>query len=355
MGGDMGRPRGAAPGGGQPLDEPMNLQQGVQSAAMASDVGELFQYAIAAPVDLARQQSAMLPIVNEAVKAEKLSLFNAAVQAKHPLNALRLTNSTDLHLMQGPITVFDGGVYAGNARIQDLPPGSERLVSYALDLDTEIVSTSRDEPAEMISVRISKGVMQVDHKLRRSRICTIKNSGEKTKPVLIEHPIDADWTLIAPKAPAEKTRGLYRFAIKAQPGKAVKLTIDEEQVKGIELAIGDLLEPDLLSYRRSGVTSANVQEALDKLLAHKRELSKTTASRSALEKQLLNIQTEQTRIRQNMANLEHDSELYIRYVQKFGDQEDEIEKLNTGIRELTDAEAAARLELEKLIEEMDVE
>ena len=35
------------------------------SSAQAGDVGNLFQYAIATPVTLPRQQSAMLPIVNE--------------------------------------------------------------------------------------------------------------------------------------------------------------------------------------------------------------------------------------------------------------------------------------------------
>ena len=113
-------------------------REGIKSVAQAGDVGELFEYRIANPVSLPRQQSAMLPIVNDSVKGEKLSIYNQNVQAKHPLNGLRLKNSTDLHLMQGPITVFDGGVYAGDARIEDLQPGTERLVSYALDLDVEV-------------------------------------------------------------------------------------------------------------------------------------------------------------------------------------------------------------------------
>ena len=40
--------------------------------------------------------------------------------------------------MQGPITVFDGGTYAGDAQITDLAPGREQLVTYAMDLDTEV-------------------------------------------------------------------------------------------------------------------------------------------------------------------------------------------------------------------------
>ena len=157
--------------------------------AQASDVGEMFQYEIASPVTLPRQQSAMLPIVNESVKGEKVSIYNPSVQAKHPLNGLRLTNSTDLHLMQGPITVFDGGAYAGDAKIDDLPPKSERLISYALDLDTEVAPESTGRPEQLVNVSIVKGTLHASRKLTRVQNYTVKNSGSKVKKVLIEYPL----------------------------------------------------------------------------------------------------------------------------------------------------------------------
>ena len=78
----------------------MNLQQGGQSLAQAGDVGEMFRYQIASPVKLERSKSAMLPIVNESVSGDKVSIYNEGTHAKHPLNGLRLKNTTDLHLMQ---------------------------------------------------------------------------------------------------------------------------------------------------------------------------------------------------------------------------------------------------------------
>ena len=43
-------------------------------------------------------------------------------------------------LTQGPITVFEGSVYAGDTRVLDLQPDEERLVSYAIDLGTEVAA-----------------------------------------------------------------------------------------------------------------------------------------------------------------------------------------------------------------------
>ncbi|HJQ78552.1 MAG TPA: hypothetical protein VJ828_01285, partial [Lacipirellulaceae bacterium] len=129
------------------------LGKSVAAAAQGGDIGELFRYDIKDEVTLARQRSAMLPIINDSVEGEKVSIYNAGVHAKHALNGVRLKNSSELHLMQGPVTVFDGGAYAGDARIPDLPSGGERLLSYALDLEVEVAPTSDARPQSLVSAR----------------------------------------------------------------------------------------------------------------------------------------------------------------------------------------------------------
>src|SRR5262249_43924359 len=92
----------------------------VASAAVAHNLGDFFQYVIDHPVTLPRQKSAMLPIVSTNVEGARVSIYNEHTLAKHPLLGLRLKNSTGVHLMQGPITVFDKNTYAGDSRIMDL-------------------------------------------------------------------------------------------------------------------------------------------------------------------------------------------------------------------------------------------
>src|SRR5262249_47368292 len=111
---------------------------GVESVAQAQEAGELFAYTIKTPVSLGRQHSAMLPIVNQEIDGEKVSIYNPAQHPKHPLNGLQITNTTGLNLMQGPVTIFDGDTYAGDAKLPDLKPGEKRLAAYALDLGMEV-------------------------------------------------------------------------------------------------------------------------------------------------------------------------------------------------------------------------
>src|SRR5439155_1330195 len=92
----------------------------------ATKLGDFFQYAIDKPVSLPRQKSALLPIANKDVEGTRLSIYNERTQAKFPLLGLKLKNTSGLHLMQGPITVFEGSNYAGDARISDIQPGRHR-------------------------------------------------------------------------------------------------------------------------------------------------------------------------------------------------------------------------------------
>lgn len=323
-----------------------NLQQGVQSAAQAGNVGELFQYVIDTPVTLPRQQSAMLPIVNGSVQAEKVSIYNPAVQAKHPLNGLKLTNSTGLHLMQGPITVFDGAAYAGDARIEDLQPNTERLISYALDLDTEVAPQSKSSPDVLQSVRFVKGVLQTSRKYERSQNYIVKNSGKGAKKVLIEQPRDASWTLVAPKKADEQTRDQYRFVVNADPGKPATLAVVEERIVSQQVSINNLDDNAIRIYIDAKVTSEAVKMALKEVISRKQQLLQLVAQKKVLEDEIKVIDLEQSRIRQNMGQLDRNTDIYKRYVTKFSDQEDRVEKLREQIQKLTAEEIKQRKALD---------
>src|SRR5262249_20969198 len=120
------------------LADRMDLGASVATAAAAEKLGDFFQYVIDHRVTLPRQKSALLPIVGKDVEAARVSIYNEGTQPKFPFLGLKLKNTSGLHLMQGPVTVFEGGTYAGDARIADPQPNEERLISYAVDLGTEV-------------------------------------------------------------------------------------------------------------------------------------------------------------------------------------------------------------------------
>jgi hypothetical protein len=309
------------------------LGDSVVSAARGDEVGELFQYDIENPVALARQRSAMLPIINDSLEGKKVSIYNAGVHAKHPLNGIELKNTSDLHLMQGPVTVFDGGVYAGDARIPDLPPTGEQLLSYALDLDVEVAPTSDARPQQLVSARIEKGVLFTNYRQERTNSYRLKNTGNREKSVLVEHAIDPAWNLTTPE-PTEKTRGVYRFAVATPGGKSADLKIQEEQTIRQSVAITNLDDAAIGIYLSAKEVSEPVKTALREVVRRKTELNNLQQRKQQLEQEIAVITQEQERIRNNMRSIDRNTDLYNRYVKKFTEQEDQIDRYREDIRQL---------------------
>jgi hypothetical protein len=336
-------------------DRQYSFRQGMKSVAQAADVGNFFQYSIDTPVTLPRQQSAMLPIVTGEVKADKVSIYNQAVQAKHPLAGLKFTNSTGLYLMQGPITVFDGGTYAGDAKIEDLPPGTERLISYALDLDTEVAPESKGRPEELLSVKLVKGTMIASRKYVRGTEYTVKNSGKAAKKVLVEYPFDPNWKLTAPAKPDEKTRNLYRFAVEAKPGEPAKLLVEEERTDHQQIALGNLDDNAIKFYLSAKVVDEKVKQALSEIVRRKQAIQEVAVKKAQLEQRIREIAEDQSRIRQNMAQLDHNSDVYKSYVKKFSDQESEIEKTRGQIASLNDQATGMQKSLDEYMLGLDLQ
>jgi hypothetical protein len=337
------------------LGRRMNLSQGVASSSQGAEAGELFQYTITTPVTLGRQQSAMLPILNQKIEGEKVSIYNANTHAKHPLNGLKLKNTSPLHLMQGPITVFDAGTYAGDARIEDLAPGQERLLSYALDLKAEIEAKITASATDLLSVKIQKGVLIASRKASEERAYTVKNRDRKPKRILLEHPLRSDWQLVEPKEPSERSRDVYRFAVNVESEKPARLVVREEKQYTETAQLLNTGSDMIGIYLRAPKLSSKVREALQRAVALRERVSQTAGERARREQRIKEITDEQGRIRENMARLNQQSELYSRYVKKFDEQETELEKLRQEIESLKSTERDRQRELNDFLMNLTVE
>ena len=170
----------------------------------------------------------------------------------------------------------------------------------------------------------------------------MKNSGKKAKTVLIEYPIDPNWTLVSPKEPAEKTRDLYRFAVEAKPGEPAKLVVDQERTDRQQVLLTNLDQTQIEFYLSAKVVGKKVKAALAELVRQKQELQQVAERKQQLEQRAGQIDNDQARIRQNMDRLDRTSDLYKSYVKKLSDQETEIENLRGQIVAMADQETRMR-------------
>jgi hypothetical protein len=223
-------------------------QELIEAALTAEELGNPARYAIEERVSLPRQQSAMIPILEQAIDASRVSIYNERVHPKNPLLGMRMKNNSKQSLMSGPISVYDDSHYVGDARMADLQPGEERFLSYAIDTGTEVKPFDVVVPGPSMTVKVENGLLTVQYKLRKTRTYVMRNRSPETRKVVLEQPIVDGWafaeahklTSIKDKndketwksgdneKPLERTRDLYRFMVEVKPGEVVKYEVSEE-------------------------------------------------------------------------------------------------------------------------------
>jgi hypothetical protein len=339
---------------GRPIERSFDASRGVASQAESAQVGELFQYTVAG-VSLPRQKSAMIPIVTDDIEAERLSIYNHAVLAKNPLYGARITNTTGKHLLQGPVTVLDAGSYAGDARIDNLPPGQHRLISYGIDLQVHVQHPAASVNTAIQTGKILKGTLSISQRRTVSQDYLFDSKAPRSKTLIVEHPIQPNFTLFDTPDPAETTDQVYRFRLDVEPSKQAKLTVKTEWVYAETLAILDGAEAPLLRYSSSAKIPAAVRAALADALRRKQALAATERQIQDRRTKLADLATEQERLRDNLKSVPEKSPYYTRLLNKLNEQENTIERLQAEIETHQKTRDKEQTELEEYLGGLDVQ
>ncbi|HEX3151756.1 MAG TPA: DUF4139 domain-containing protein [Gemmataceae bacterium] len=326
------------------LKQNLDLGRSVQSVATASALGDYYQYVIDRPVDLARQKSALLPIVNKDVEGRRVSIYNAAVQPKHPLLGLKFKNTTGMPLSQGPVTVFEGSVYAGDTRVLDLQPDEERLVSYAIDLGTEVSVKNGNNTSRITKVSAVKGIVYTSTVQREERIYDVSNRSTTDRTLLIEHPNrkGQGFSFIGDNKPKEEAADVFRFELPVAAKKDLSYTVIEERPLQSGIQLSNTNDDQIRHF-------INLQEASPALKAKLQEALKMKGTwntlRLDIEEKNRRIQTitvDQKRVRDNLRETPKESPLFQRYLKTLEEQEKEMDDLSAKLKTLHGDEAAAK-------------
>lgn len=119
--------------------------------AAVSEAGDLFFYSVKEPVVLGARKSALLPIIDGATRAERVTLLDGEGRV---FTAVRLENTTKLTLEGGTIAVYADGAYSGETQVDRVKPGEVRVLKHGEDLDLEVSRSSSREEGSPRRVRV---------------------------------------------------------------------------------------------------------------------------------------------------------------------------------------------------------
>jgi hypothetical protein len=302
-------------------------QEGVESIAADADrIGEAFRYTLDRKVTVPRQKSALLPVLESRVEATRVSVYNRGVHPFFPMSSLRVKNTTGQHLQQGPLAVREEGMYAGDARLPDLQPGQEKLVSYAMDLGLEVRPATKPVVITSRILSIEKGWVMTRETNRAATVYKMTNRSKTDRLVVVEHPRRQGWSLHDTDKPAEQNEQLYRFEWTVPAGKSLERTVTEELVTRPRLGL-ERSSAGLLEMAKQPNTPEGVAKALRDLAGRRQKEEKLDKEIDALDAKLKPLLEEQERLRTNLRALPKDSAATKRVVARFDKVEEQVVKL----------------------------
>jgi hypothetical protein len=327
---------------------------GVSVNVASADLGELFEYRFSTPVTVKKDESAMLPFLQQKINSRKLLIY-AENYGEHPMNAAELTNSTGKTLDGGPITVFDAQSYAGEALMTTLKAGDKRLISYAVDLGTRITTKFDSNGSLVREIHVNRGMLTTRLAQQETRTFTIQNVDQKPKTLMIEHPQRPGYKLLNQKA-SETTRDAYRFEVKLASGAAQKFAINEEQLFDNTFEISSLNPEALLTYVQNKAISDAGRRQLQPILDLKRQIADTDNQIHQTDSEITTLVNDQERVRRNIQSLNNVSgqqEQVQKYARQLATQEDQLATMRDHSSDLKKQKSTLESTLNAQIEKLD--
>ena len=321
--------------------------------AEGKDLGDYFEYNLKQKITIGQNQSALVPILQAHIDAEKVSLWEE--ESKEIRRALWITNSSDQTLDSGTFNILDGDVFAGEGVLETVHPGERRLISYASDPALRIAMDEESSDKPFTRIHIAKGLMYLTHEHHDVRKYKLHNSDTAARQIVIEHPARENWKLAPGPKPEETSESYLRFRVAVGPGQTETMQIEEVHPEDSEYELSNLDDKQVAVVVQQKQVTPAVHEVFQRILAQKNQVSSLADQLKAWQNEVDAIGKDQARLRENMKALKGSAEekaLLQRYTKQLDSQEDRLSTLNKEIADLQQKQAQEQQKLDDMVQQI---
>jgi hypothetical protein len=353
----FGTGSGGGMGGGmyRPAAPPTPVQDETGSTN-TTGFDDYFEYALAQPITIHKNQSALVPVLQTDVQAERVTLWSWT--QPQPLRALWLTNTSDLTLDRGSFSIFENGEFAGEGLLDPIHAKEKRLLSYAVDQAVQVKLAGILNSQHLHHVTVHDGVLIERNDEINERTYVVHNAASEPRNVIIEHPVREGWKLTSEVKPVETSASSYRFRVITQSGETVSLHVGEAHALSMRYALTSLTDDQMQLLIRGGAGSAQLQQVLSPIFEAKTRVNDLDRQLKQKQDEIDRIVADQKRLHDNLAGLKDTSEerqLARRYAGEMNADEDQLLTLRKQFSELELHRAEAQASLDAAIRGMNLD
>ena len=319
---------GSGTGGGtykKWLNEDVRYLQDESASASSGKFDDYFEYTVAQPVTIHKNESALVPVLQTNVQADRVTLYNAASPV--PLRALWLTNSSNLTLDRGSFSIFENSEFAGEGLTDTIHAGEKRLLSYAVDQAVHVTTEGHLNSTHLHHLTIHDGIMTERNEEIREVTYVVHNAASDSRNVIVEHPVQSGWKLTSEVKPVETSASFYRFSVAAQAGETVRLHVGESYTQGVSYQLTGVGDDQMEVILNGSGDRLAIQKALAPVLAARARVHDLDTQIDVKQAAIDDLAADQKRLHDNLAGLKdsaEERELARRYAGEMNTDEDQL-------------------------------
>lgn len=322
-----------------------------EAAAEGADRGEFFEYRVGMPVSIRRGGSAMVPLLNRAVKGRKQRIWQPG-RGPHPDLMVRFENTTNAVLEEGAVVVYEEGRYAGEAMLPFSGRTAEVQMVYAKDLAVRC-DARQDIQTDVISVAFANESLLEEVRYRHQHTFRAENSSDQPMEVVFVLQKTAGRELVeGGPTPSEETANTYRFTVTVEPQGQHECVVSERSRQYRRVSFEHLTHSQLELWRRGSLLEADFDQALSGLLdvskrakALIKDRQQQQALREAAYAKMSQI-AEQLKVLRDQGD---EARLRSRYVRELEEAQDKVNAYEAQITLLDGQEKALAKEAEEVM------
>ena len=306
---------------------------------------DFFQYALTQPVTIHKNESAMVPILQQELPAEHVTLWSE--REKTPLRAVWLENNSRLTLDSGSFSIFESGEFAGEGLLDPIHPGEKRLLSYAADQAVKVHRGGYMNTRTLHHIAMHEGVLVESTSEITETTYTVNNAADEARTVLIEHARHGDAVLDSEPKPTETTATAYRFRVAVAPHESVDLHVGERATRAEKVRIDPNNDRSQFLISVSKLVPS-LEEKLRPLIDAETSLSALNRKIQEIDAKEKTLSDDEARDRENLTALKG-NDAGKRFVEELNRAEDDIQSARRDRAGVEKDRDAARAHLESLI------
>jgi hypothetical protein len=361
-GSGIGPGSGGNSGGGvfRPAPPPSyeeSAEASLEASATTAGFDDFFSYNLTEPVTILKNESALVPILQAKVDADRVTLVSSdGSSVQQPLRALWITNSSGLTLDRGSFTIVEDGNFGGEGLFDPIHPGEKRLLSYAADQAVQVTTEDDHNTQHIAQITASKGILKLHHADVREITYIIHNAASDARTVVLEQPIFPGYKLDSEQPATETTPTVYRFREEVAAGGTTRLHVGEKHLGITDYRLTTADDNQLMLILNETGHNSKLEAALQPILDARRRVSDAQVAVDQTNGRLSNLRSDEERQRANITALQHaDKSSGDRFVKDLNKTEDAITAAQTELATRTAALDAAKADLSNRIDSFQID